>query len=247
MNLAQIIKQLWTEDGPAIAVGEDVAAELTRLCSRCHEAFPHPVWLEMLDAATIDGDESEFHVWLTDTLRDFPPGNQIKMFWFGIVEDFGLDDMDGELLDDPAEEGAPDDQWFDDDDIDDESDAMMPTAAFIYLCGDRYLFTEPRPVERQKGYAYDPPGQQYYPHFIEQYYHKVFGDDEEVDLIATAYLLPAYAGLLIASACRRLDPALLLGPSPSRQIVFGWDEGEPMILGEITSEGWKPRYQPIKF
>lgn len=248
MNLAQIVKQLWNEDGPMIAAGDNVADGLQRLCARCYEALPSPVWNEMFELAAVEGDEREFQTWLTDTLRDFPPSHNLKMLWFGIVEDLGLDDMDGEPtgedMDNPA--GA-DDDWFDDIGLDENGDDLLPTTAFVYVCGDRYLFTEPRPVERQKGYSYDPPGQQFFPQVIELYYHKFFGEDEDLDTLATSYLIPAYTGLLISSACRRLDPQLLTGPAPARQVVFGWDEGEPIVLGGITREGWRPRYQPVKF
>ncbi|GAB4311104.1 MAG: hypothetical protein Kow0059_00960 [Candidatus Sumerlaeia bacterium] len=261
MNLTRIVKQLWAEDGPMIAAGEDVADGLRHLCARCYEVLPLGMWKDLSGMASDAGDEHEFQTWLADTLSDFPPPADIRMFWFGIVEDYGVE----ELTDEAGADGESDDHspeveslnpgseesfvWLGDENAEQapEGETLFPAAAFVYLCGDRYLFTEQRPAERQKGFYYDPPGQQFYSRFVEMYYQTYFGEDDAADQLAVSYLIPAYLGLLITRAFRSIDPGLLLGPSALRQVVFGWDDGEPIVLGDMARDGWKPRYTPVRF
>ncbi len=199
-----------------IRESESVSAGMERIIARCNERLPHSVWAE-LSGLSYEEDVEKLRDWLVNVHAADPPGLKVAILYFGLRECPNLED--------------------------DECDISMDIA----LCG---IAEEPvnkvaLPPHTEVNYV---PKEPYADSAILSKIRKVLDsiiiepededeDDMEngpVDELGTEMLGLTYANLAMREVCRQIQPELLLGDRESRHIAVGWDEGDIIIMGEVS-------------
>jgi len=73
---------------------------------------------------------------------------------------------------------------------------------------------------------------------IDDIYQLLHAQDGEIVSLGEYLFFLGYAGLLLRQILPKIDTSLLLGSEATRGVAVGFDDGDFIIVGELTSTGW---------
>lgn len=189
-----------------------IAESMTALIDRCDAECPHPDWAAFRELPF--GDVSPLLDWVQTPFRDEPPEAPLKGLWFGLFN--------------PCPDGRT-------------------PVADIYVCGSERF--EPDPDDNS--WAVGPD---WWPEFryarsgvLAQIYRIAYRQgqttaerEECLENNAEYPLCLGYGAFAVRELLAQVEPSLLLGPSESIGVAVGFDSGDFVLLGTLTSDGLTP-------
>jgi hypothetical protein len=189
-----------------------VSESMASLIDQCGAAHPHPDWANLRSLPY--ADLSELHEWVQGPFREEPPEMLLKGLWFGLFN--------------PCPDGHT-------------------PVADIYVCGSERF--DPDPHDNR--WAVDPdwwPVARFANSAVLADIYRIayrqgsrvpeqkecLGNDAEYPLVL------GYGVFAVRELLGQIEPLLLLGRADSLGVAVGFDSGDFVLLGELTSGGLKP-------
>ncbi len=189
-----------------------VSESMASLIDQCSAAHPHPDWAKL--RALPYADLSELHDWVQRPFSEEPPEKLLKGLWFGLFN--------------PCPDGHT-------------------PVADIYVCGSKRFDPDPD----DNSWAVDPdwwPATRYANSTVLYDIYRIayrqgspspdqnecLGNDAEYPLAL------GYGVFAIRELLGQIEPQLLLGRADSFGVAVGFDSGDFVVLGKLTSAGLKP-------
>lgn len=228
----------------------DTASSYRQLCQLCNEVSPHPIWKRMA-VLDVRRDLHRILEWGHRLLTELPPPDQVRAFWFGLMDDTLPDGTATTLLclagSEAIDPRVKDFEW--NDTLlycPDHHPAPSHVLAEIAARADELFDEEQKHFDGEEN-AETPDSDWEEDDASDIWAGVPFEPDEDDDEDPTpssllSYVLTlGYGALAAKHLCRRLDRNLLLGENEEREVIVGFPEGDAMVIGTISAiEGWIP-------
>lgn len=195
-----------------LARGRPVAESMAALIDQCEAARPHPDWAKLRTLPY--ADLSALLEWVQEPFRDEPPGAPLKGLWFGLFN--------------PCPDGRT-------------------PVADLYVCGSERFDPDPH----DNSWAVDPdwwPDARYANSTVLAGIYRIahrqgarvaeqkgcLGNDAEYPLVL------GYGAFAVRDLLGQVDRSMLVGRSERLGVAVGFDSGDFVLLGELTTGGLKP-------
>ena len=109
----------------------------------------------------------------------------------------------------------------------------------FYVSGSRERYKPGSDWACWKPGAYVPQGR-YAPSQVLPLLYRTAINVEDPERLGEYTLCLGYVCLVVADLVRYLDPPLLVGKATERTVAVGFDSGDQIFLGSLTSTGWSP-------
>jgi hypothetical protein len=195
-----------------LASGRPVEESMASLIVQCEAARPHPDWAAL--RALPYADLSPLLEWVQRPFREEPPELPLKGLWFGLFN--------------PCPDGRT-------------------PVADVYVCGSERFDPDPDDNSWAIGPDWWPDLRYANSAVLADIYRIAYGHgpgmfDPKGRLANDAEypLVLGYGALAVNDLLRQIAPALILGQSDAVGIAVGFDSGDFILLGELTTGGLGP-------
>jgi hypothetical protein len=195
-----------------LARGRPVAESMTALIDQCEAACPHPDWARLRTLPY--ADLSPLLEWIHTPFRNEPPPGHLKGLWFGLFNQ------------------CP--------------DGHTP-GADIYVCGSGRFNPDPDDNSWAVGPDWWPANRCANSAVLADIYRIAYRHgaplgEQKMSLVNDAEypLVLGYAAFAVRELLGQVDRLLVLGHSDSVGVAVGFDSGDFVLLGQLTSSGLNP-------
>ena len=202
-----------------------VAESMANLIDQCEAAHRHPDWAKL--RAMPYADMSSLLEWVQRPFREEPPEVPLKGLWFGLFN--------------PCPDGRT-------------------PVADIYICGSERFDPDPHDNSWAVGPDWWPDARYASSAVLADVYRIAYRQDapvaEQKSCLGNDAEFPlclGYGAFAVRDLLGQVKPSLVLGESDSLGIAVGFDSGDFILLGELTSDGLapidpdaKPREVPVE-
>jgi hypothetical protein len=189
-----------------------VAESMAALIAECEAAYAHPDWDKLRTLPY--GDLSPLLKWVQEPFRLPPPQVPLKGLWFGLFN--------------PCPDGRT-------------------PVADIYVCGSERFDADPDDNSWAVGPDWWPDARYARSAVLADIYRIAYRQDargaEQKNCLGNDAEYPlclGYGSFAVRYLLGQVDPGLVLGRSESLGVAVGFDSGDFILIGELTSDGLMP-------
>ena len=199
-------------DREGVVPRQSIGESVDRLLARCEKARPHPDWAQF--RALPYDDLLPLLKWVQRPFRKEPPVRPLRGLWFGLFN--------------PCPNGrAP--------------------VSDIYVCGSERFDPDPTNNNWAVGPDWWPESRYAESTVLAEIYRIAYRQKSRpaerkaaLGIDAEYPLCLGYAVFAVRELLEQIKPSLILGKSPALGVAVGFDNGDFVLLGEVTMQGVSP-------